>query len=321
MANDWYVRSDNTEHGPIPSETLRQLVLKGKIAPNTPVKLGASGNWVAASTVNARFGTTAGNTIPLHERPLPPDPLLVAAARRADRLFVKMAGGDDNVFLHQFFQLMTIGILVSLLVIGLLAIGNKVVATRKPAASLADPGPSRASALAQNAGETDAEAIRKRAQADADEIIAKAKAEASRKRAMPLGATDIFKPIDMTKIKLTEGQAFAVQDDVPVNGRLVRGLTLGITKGGSVEMVVLMRNSAGYSLRPQMKIEFYNHYGMILGSVEVSWKLDTIASGGAYSENAKGYLHNISEHFRYSSVPLPADLDDPAYVVIVDDSR
>ena len=57
----WFVRVNGQEHGPIPAETLKQLALKGRITPDTPVKLGASGNWVAAGHVKGLFPPAAAN--------------------------------------------------------------------------------------------------------------------------------------------------------------------------------------------------------------------------------------------------------------------
>ena len=51
MANDWYVKINNVEHGPLTSERLKQLAQQGKVTPDTPIRQGASGNWISASAV------------------------------------------------------------------------------------------------------------------------------------------------------------------------------------------------------------------------------------------------------------------------------
>jgi hypothetical protein len=61
---EWYVRVGDTEHGPISSETLKQLALQGKVTPDSLVKKGTSGSWVLASAVKGLFATTATNATP-----------------------------------------------------------------------------------------------------------------------------------------------------------------------------------------------------------------------------------------------------------------
>ena len=52
MANDWFVKIDNkVESGPISSDTLKQLAQQGKIKRDTPLKKGASGNWISAGSI------------------------------------------------------------------------------------------------------------------------------------------------------------------------------------------------------------------------------------------------------------------------------
>jgi hypothetical protein len=247
---------------------------------------------------------------------------IVAAIERTNRTLVTMSGGEENMILYRFFQGLTVIVFAGVLTAGLWAIGSWIAGgfphpTVIPGARTSPSPP--ASGGGQDTRVAESEQLRTKAEAEADRIRTQAEEEASKKRAMPFQAADVFKPIDLTKMKLDNGQAFGVQDDVAVDGRLVRRLTLGITKY-SVEMVVLMKNNTSSSLRPSIKFEFYNRYGMILGDTEVSWKLDTLSPGAAYSENTKGYLHEIAPYFRYSSVPLPADLDNPAYVVVVDSS-
>jgi len=55
MANDWYVRMNGAEQGPLTSERLKQLATLGKINQSTPLKKGAAGNWVTASAVKGLF--------------------------------------------------------------------------------------------------------------------------------------------------------------------------------------------------------------------------------------------------------------------------
>jgi hypothetical protein len=40
MSNDWYIKINNAEHGPLSSERLKQLAQQGKVTPDTPVKKG-----------------------------------------------------------------------------------------------------------------------------------------------------------------------------------------------------------------------------------------------------------------------------------------
>ena len=51
MSDDWFVRVNNEEHGPLSSDRLKLLVQQGKIGPETFIKKGASGTWLRASHV------------------------------------------------------------------------------------------------------------------------------------------------------------------------------------------------------------------------------------------------------------------------------
>ena len=60
MASEWYVQVYGVEHGPLPAETLKALARNGRISPDTPVKLGVSGQWVAADHVKGLFTADHG---------------------------------------------------------------------------------------------------------------------------------------------------------------------------------------------------------------------------------------------------------------------
>lgn len=60
MAIEWYVRVGNAERGPISSEMLKQLAMKGKLGPQMQVKKGATGAWVTANRIKGLFPNAAG---------------------------------------------------------------------------------------------------------------------------------------------------------------------------------------------------------------------------------------------------------------------
>ena len=51
MPTEWYVRLGNVQRGPISSEMLKQLALKGKIKPEMLLRKGPTGNWVPVNRV------------------------------------------------------------------------------------------------------------------------------------------------------------------------------------------------------------------------------------------------------------------------------
>ncbi len=59
MANEWYVQHGGKQHGPLTAVNLKKLADDGKIAPTTPVRLGADGAWVPAARVKGLFPATA----------------------------------------------------------------------------------------------------------------------------------------------------------------------------------------------------------------------------------------------------------------------
>lgn len=70
MANDWYIQINNAGHGPFTSERLKQLAQQGKITPNTPIRRGASGNWVAACAVKGLQFSTPSSAPEILESPI-----------------------------------------------------------------------------------------------------------------------------------------------------------------------------------------------------------------------------------------------------------
>ena len=59
MANDWYVKIDNVEHGPLTAERLKQLAMQGKVTPETFVRKGATGTWLRAHNITGLFPLAA----------------------------------------------------------------------------------------------------------------------------------------------------------------------------------------------------------------------------------------------------------------------
>ena len=148
MSNDWFVRVNNEEHGPLSSNRLKQLVQQGKIGPETFIKKGASGTWLRANHVNGLFPTippapTVPNRSPMvqpgHPQPVKPETsdvpistpqaeqpstiqpgvfaMIVSAMRRVDRFFVKMVGGPDNTILARFLLVFVVAFPIGALVI------------------------------------------------------------------------------------------------------------------------------------------------------------------------------------------------------------
>ena len=140
MADDWCVQINGKIWGPGSAETLKQLVLKGKVTPDTLVRKGPSGCWVPAGHVQGLFPLASDQaspqTVPSTPRlepalavPLPvavlqsvPERLAriaVAVVHRVNRLLLKMAGGEENRILYRFLQFVTLSIPVGVIVIAM----------------------------------------------------------------------------------------------------------------------------------------------------------------------------------------------------------
>ena len=74
MANDWYVRINNIEHGPLTSERLKQLAHQGKVTPDTLLKMGIAGHWTPARYLKGLFPETESRTAPTTATPPPQRP-------------------------------------------------------------------------------------------------------------------------------------------------------------------------------------------------------------------------------------------------------
>ncbi len=77
MAHEWYIQHGGKQYGPVSSAQLKKLATEHKIAPNTTVRLGTSGNWVPASRVQGLFPAKPPATPP---PPPAPDPLAMPPA-------------------------------------------------------------------------------------------------------------------------------------------------------------------------------------------------------------------------------------------------
>ena len=149
MTNDWYVRFGGAERGPMSSEALKHLALEGSVRPETSIKKGAAGNWVPASHVKGLFPPAANQTAPRivrsapHAEPAPRVPAVlpqvavpqsasrglgrfaVAVIRRADRVLLTMAGGEENMILYRFLQVVVLSIPVWAVVIAMVISSSK----------------------------------------------------------------------------------------------------------------------------------------------------------------------------------------------------
>jgi len=69
----WFVRKGDKTHGPFSSQQLKQLAKGSKISPDSPVRRGNEGQWVAAQKVKGLFAATKPSeelaTVP---KPQPP---------------------------------------------------------------------------------------------------------------------------------------------------------------------------------------------------------------------------------------------------------
>lgn len=137
----------------------------------------------------------------------------------------------------------------------------------------------------------------------------------------------VLKPVDMTKLKFKDGsQAFQIIDgEVSVNGRFIKRIDMpSVPKGrqhAAGQYAVLFKNKTGSTMRPQVNVRAYNRYGMYLDSFWIIWRMDTIANEGTYTETKNAHHRDLREIFEHSSIEIPADFDDPAYVLITDESE
>ncbi len=153
MSDDWFVRVNSAEHGPLSSDRLRQLVEQGKIGPETFVKQGASGTWFRASHVKGLLPAIPpapdASQVSIPNRPPMAQPghaqpaesvkagvpqsttraeqpgaiqpgvfaMILSAMRGVDRFFVKMVGGADNIILARFLQVFVVALPIGVLVV------------------------------------------------------------------------------------------------------------------------------------------------------------------------------------------------------------
>jgi hypothetical protein len=128
----------------------------------------------------------------------------------------------------------------------------------------------------------------------------------------------VFKPVDMTKLKIAEGRVYPVEDmEANVNDRIIKRLQIpDLAKAAYGNVAVSMRNRTDRPIRPDFEVFVYNRYGMEIGRWHVRWELDTVAAGAPYEEQAKGWKTDITRVLKYAAVTLPKDCDSPAYVMI-----
>ena len=143
MARDWYIRISNVENDPISSDTLRKLVVEGRVTRETFIKKGVSGTWSRAGNVAGLFPLAPSQPTPqpaasthLHDLGIPTERARAETLRRTsravNRLSLKMAGGPDNMILFRFLQVVTVMVAVGTASLGLIMAGRGIVGLVKP---------------------------------------------------------------------------------------------------------------------------------------------------------------------------------------------
>ena len=69
--NDWYIKINNVEHGPLTGERLKQLAQQGKVTPETPVRPGQAGAWHRANDVHGLFAAPSSHSTSAAAKPSP----------------------------------------------------------------------------------------------------------------------------------------------------------------------------------------------------------------------------------------------------------
>ncbi len=78
MLKQWYFQVMGSEVGPVPPNVLREKALSGQIQPDTLVRLGRDGRWVAAERVNGLFDPESP---PVKKAPAAPEKASVKASQ------------------------------------------------------------------------------------------------------------------------------------------------------------------------------------------------------------------------------------------------
>ena len=93
--NDWFVKINNAEHGPLTSERLKQLAQQGKVTPDTPVRKGQAGTWLKASSVKGLPFST-----PTPEPDVLDDPIVLDGSKDRQSSKATRARRHLNPMLH-----------------------------------------------------------------------------------------------------------------------------------------------------------------------------------------------------------------------------
>jgi hypothetical protein len=84
-----------------------------------------------------------------------------------------------------------------------------------------------------------------------------------------------------------------------------------------VKADVLFENSSNANWKPNVRLEFINAYGVVLGDASIFWALTALEPNKRYTESINFNANRFDNIFRYSSIMKPTDFDKPKYLKLV----
>lgn len=120
-----------------------------------------------------------------------------------------------------------------------------------------------------------------------------------------------FKEVDLTE-KVKEG-VFEIEDgETPRIDSLIKRLEFGKNK-----VIITLRNKdKKVGKRPKYKVAVYNKFGIMLDTFNIMWAFDYVKAKDSWGGDTSLSFPDLNEMFKYSSVSLPEDLNEPAYVIV-----
>ena len=130
-------------------------------------------------------------------------------------------------------------------------------------------------------------------------------------RGGPTSSDARLQKIQKPRISWNE-HAYRIQNsEVTVAGDMIKRVELG--RGTAI---ITYFNKTDAATKPSYEFRLISAYGVEIARFEDKWWVQTIAPGDTHQENKSFYQNRVADILEFSSVILPSDWSEPAWLVI-----
>ena len=132
-----------------------------------------------------------------------------------------------------------------------------------------------------------------------------------------------LKAVDMAKTARALGQVVKVTDEIAVVGSYsLQSIKIKHDKSiigkavGGLDVFMVYKNNTDAAIQPNLHMDVYNPYGLLLVSKDWTWSWSSIGPGAEGEDPCYWLPKHWREPLRYSAITIPDDIDQPTFIVI-----